>query len=72
MHVPPTCLDAVVWFLVISLPVTVIWWMGSIWVWRRWHPGNPDTADRRLRRWVPAWCAWFLFLMSLLVCAGAR
>jgi hypothetical protein len=57
MPVPPTCLHAVVWFLVISLPVTVIWWMGGIWVWRRW---------------VPAWCAWFLVLMSLFVCAGAR
>ena len=30
MRVPPTCLDAVVWFLVISLPVTVVWWMGGL------------------------------------------
>jgi hypothetical protein len=72
MPLPPTCLDATVWFLAISVPVTVAWWGGGYWLWRRWYPGFPDAADRRLLRWWPAVVAWYLFLMSLLVCAAAR
>lgn len=67
-----TCLDAVAWFLVISLPMTVVFWTAWWGLWRRWHPGFPDVSDRRILRWLPAICAWYLFLMSLFVCAGAR
>jgi len=55
-------------FLQIAVPVTVAWWGGGLWLWRRHRPAGPLVAgERRVVGMVLAWVVVTLVELTVLV-----
>ncbi len=68
----PRCVEALSWYVVLTVPLGVLGW-GWFWWWKtHWSRIPPDAGERRMFRWSIVWAAVIWGEVAVLVCVAVR